>query len=279
MQSLTRVFSRASNDLETTVGMSTSIRFAIENVLLTVSSECATTLYSELCRVQMARDGSIDLRLSAPFVILSEIDFTSEDAVKRFHSAFIDDGWLIDRVADAIELPSDERKRKWNTQRSNAALAARLHHQMSLDHQHWSVFLLESRDMNRIAYDSVRAALQKKGLSKPTEWQSLILETPGRLKRRELAFWRALQVSNCTISEKRAVCHKLEQCREVAPSSVVPHLTRSISQDIYLLSRAKHERVSTRPMFARFWRRLFKRRAVVERCDSSTSAPGFRPYA
>lgn len=281
MESLQRAFREASKNLESNGVTPFTTRSNLERVLLTTPSVCATTLYAELCRVQLARDNMISLQTAAPFVILDGVDFGDEESVRRFHSAFIDDGWLIDRVADVIDLSVDKRRRKWATQHSNAALEARLHHRVSLDHKQWSMFLLQSRQSNRISYENVRSMLQSKSPPRLHEWQTLILETPECLKRKNLTFWRALQLTNCTTEEKQAVCHKLEQCREIAPSGVVPKLSRALSEDIYSDSQRNAQLKKKRrgPLLQMLLRRMFRRRAVVELYDSSTSALGFQSYA
>lgn len=274
MERLRRLFTEAT--MESTSTSSGAVRGVAERALLGIPSEHATILYSELCRVQLARDGALKLESSPPFAVLSAIDFAREDVVARFHSAFIDDGWLIDRVADAIDLSPPQRRHKWKTQRANAARAARVHQQLSLGHRQWSGFMLESREANRRAYETVRAALRCS--PNAAEWQTLIVETLERLRRKEPTFWKALQVAKCTTLEKRAVCHKLEQCREVAPGGLVTELIRSISEDIYAeLQRTRRRR--RRPTLVAWWRRVFRKPAAGERYDSSTPAPDSRPSA
>jgi hypothetical protein len=151
-------------------------------------------------------------------VVLDAVSNRWHDAafVSQFHASFIDDGRLVERVADATELSRTQRRKKWNDASLVHYRNARLHREQSDLNTRWSDFLFRCRTENVRCYESVATQLREQFAPTqhpPKEWMELILMHENRAHTKPDSFWQSIQTSRLTMEQKRAVLHKLLLCR------------------------------------------------------------------
>ena len=234
----------------------------LTQVLSTIPSALAKALYVDLCRIQVAIDDE-----SAPTLSILDTIVNAHDPndVLRLHMMLIDNGQLVERVADSVELPAPVRMRKWKSEQMDMRLRAKVHSENSKWHALWSAFLYTSRKENEDAYNQVLAKLRASIPEKKKEWHDLMLGTPESLQYRPNTFWAAIQVNRCSILEKRAICHKLTLCKNYKDGKMLQKLNERIMYEIY--TTPVQQPASRRGWLIRcmrmFWRRKKTRDAVT----------------
>lgn len=222
--------------------------------MVTATREDATGIYEDLCQVQIAVENNATPVITT---LTNVIDWTNPAEVRRFRDGLIDDGRLVDRVADSIELPVKGRLRKWSTQRIEESEVAQAHRENADWFAEWSRFCFRSRTDNHQAYDAVRSRMAQHPPTKHREWHDVILMTPPDLSRKQATFWYAVQTARCSLQEKRAVCHKLTQCEHMQNRpELLLRIKSQLLCDIYIESLASPKR-SRLAWIKRIMRRMF----------------------
>jgi len=261
----------------TETGLTAVAKTKLRELLTRLSSRDAEQLYIELCRIQLAADDG-----SMPTLSILHTDNPTDFAHK-----FLSTGLLIDLVADCIELSVMMRLKKWRFEDMESNLSARLHRERTRWHDHYSHFSFVSRDLNRKAYEKVRAALSLSvpKTVRPQEWQTLLLSELSVLRTQSVTFWNAIQINRRTIEEERAICHKLVLCTAFQDGKMIKSLHQRIMDDIYLktydIALRKSARKTRKSWFLRYLRIFARRRrsltvvtkpADVSRVDSNAPA-------
>ena len=217
-----------------------SARRHLEAVLSRISSDVASALYIDLCRIQIAHDTKETPRLE---LIGHLLNWKDESLLARFHRIVIDRGAIVNLVADSIELLSTRQRRERRlSQEGHLKEQAKTHLEESRWAAEWSRYMYNSRQANAAAYARVHERLAKNDAGAPLkEWEVVVSADPSALARRELTFWYAVQVSNCGIEEKAAVCHKLSLCDP--GNEIIRRLRVQLHGDLFV-AHHKHTRVA-----------------------------------
>tara|TARA_B110001450_G_C17612793_1_gene477976 strand:- start:309 stop:1079 length:771 start_codon:yes stop_codon:yes gene_type:complete len=185
-----------------------------------ISESDAQILYTDLCKVQIATDGDT---LPHLHFLCDVIDVKNNESVKHFCMLIIDNGRIVDMLADCIDLKPAERVRKWNQNAASRKHEADLHRRNSDMQTRLSAFGVRTRREYEVIYEQVRKALQDRttNASDLRDWEKIIFLTPERISRFDKQFWIGLQFSKCKPEEMKALSHKLKLCQ---PLSTCPHL-------------------------------------------------------
>lgn len=185
-----------------------------------ISESDAQILYTDLCKIQIATDGE-----STPHLhFLGDIvDVKNNESVKSFCMLVIDNGRIVDVLADCIDLTPTERVRKWKQDAASRKHAADLHRINSDMQTRFSAFGVRTRREYEVIYEKMRKSLQERAATASglQDWEKVIFLTPERISRFDKRFWIGLQFSRCKPEEMKALCHKLKVCQ---PLSTCPHL-------------------------------------------------------
>ena len=201
MDNIIKYFSQACALLNEGRQVPPSVIRDIEDAIAHLSKEDAILLYTDMCAIQIVHDTQIEQE----FPILRDmLDCNDKKAIDRFHAVFIDNGQLVDRIADCIDMNRKMRQSKWMTSASKAERDVENQRKDSSFTSIWSQYQIESRVINRDAYQEVRKMLHHRQTCK-SEWQSLIMDDPASLRSRPDSFWYAIQTGQLTHHEKRAV--------------------------------------------------------------------------
>lgn len=226
--------------------------------LSNIEIEVASVLYQDLCRIQLAvYHETPPTQLS----LLNDItDWSDFKNVSYFFKICISNGRLVDFVADCIELPNEqERTSRWDAIEANLAESANIQRRHSAHQIRMSEFRVKSRETNRLAYDRVLNELVMEGENIPV-WKVVIKSTPERLGIQTKMFWRGLQISRCTLLEKRALMHKLNLCQmySCCPEEILKHI-QNVSYELFLASDAVTQTTVKRRWANSFLRALLRR--------------------
>ena len=195
-----------------------------KDAIIQCSDEDKLQLYSELCAIQIAADGVVEIR---PIMFDGLLDWNDISVLKNFVNTVISNGHFVDIVADSIEMDPSMCKSKWNNQEFVNQRTIALHRRNSDILSAWSQFLFDSRERNLLAYNDVVSRLR----DTKREWQQLLSLSPDELKNKDRFFWYGIQTKRLTIEEKRAVWYKLDACRSCSPEIInrrIPELTEEI---------------------------------------------------
>ena len=202
----------------------------IKRVLAVTTSALAKELYTDMCQIQIAVYEKLVPRLT---LLNGIVCATDSSDVLRFHRTLVDNGQLVEHIADSIELSVPVRMRKWKTEQMNMRLNSHLQLENAKWHATWSNFVYESRKKNEDAYQQVLADLQKSPSPIQKEWQHFVLEPLDDLKKRPNTFWAAIQINRCSVFEKRAICHKVSLCRQHKDGILLQRLNDQAMYDIF----------------------------------------------
>ena len=204
------------------------------NLLRTIRSEEAQILYTDLCKVQLALDGELKPKLH---FLESIVNVENLEDLRHFCAIIIDNGKIVDTVADCVELAPEARARKWKQEATAWNNDAALHRRYSDLHTKFSAFVLRSREEHAQAYMLVRTNLQQSTLADASlsPFEKIILYTPERLGRMDRQFWNEFQLSRLSIPQKKAVCHKLKLCQpfSTCPALIHQHQT-ALTQSLFV---------------------------------------------
>lgn len=190
--------------------------------LLGLRASDARVLYIDLCKIQIAAYEETVPTLTA---LPTLMDWSDPQKLQRFVRLAMASGQLTELVADCIELPTQQLRRKhWSEADARWGAVAVVHRRNSDRMQHLSAFRMASREQNSSAYERVRCKCDD---SDGDEWKKVIMWAPERLARHPRAFWRGLRVAACTPDEKSALIHKLTVCQ---PYSTCPDELCKISE-------------------------------------------------
>lgn len=204
--------------------------------------EVARVLYQDLCRIQIAiYEQTTPAHLS---VLDDAIDWSDMERMECFFRTCISNGRLVEFVADCIELPSEEeRMTRWCAAEAHIAESTKLQRRHTAHQLRLSEFRVNSRETNRLAYERVVSDISAESEEQnPSVWKVVIRLTPERLGNRTKMFWRGLQVSACTLVEKRALMHKLHLCQAYSccPEEIVGHI-QNLSHELFLAAGTEIE--------------------------------------
>lgn len=182
----------------------------------------ALGLYTELCKVQIAAGGDTIPHLH---VLGEVVDLKSPECVRHFCMLIIDNGRIVDMLADCIELRPAERVRLWKRNASCRKREAEMHRRTAELHGRLSAFGMRTRREHEDAYTRLRLSILEETKELPPkaiqDWKKVIAYTPERVGRFDRRFWVDLQLSKLGAEEMKALCHKLKVCR---PFSACPQL-------------------------------------------------------
>ncbi len=275
---LRSAFSKICKAISDGVDVTDAMHAELHKILAIIPSQIATTLYSDLCRVQIACDD--DSTTPDLSVLQDLLDWSNPRHVKRFQTVLIDNGSLVNKVADCVDWNQKERSARWIEEKKRASHAATAQRRKSQEQSDWSAFVVASRDENQKGYEHVRTELSNNRPPVLREWHVLILETPERLRRKDVAFWYGIRTASCTTIQKRAICHKLLQIKGFNATITNDKLNK-IQQDLLcdIFRHVNHKPPHTlgtkcrrRRSFCKFICkfRWFRWRAGDERYGSST---------
>lgn len=239
-------------------GSPTVPRASLDKSLYTLPAPIAKLLYTDLCRIQMARDDeSVDVAL---LVLQDVLDWSARDQLLMFHKVIVDDGSLVGKVADCVEFDEKQRREKWNRASRTATQTASAQKSRAQQQLLWSAFLVSSRYDNETAYTFVRRRLADDPPVNRYEWHTLLIESPEKLKRQEASFWYSIRHSHCSCVEKRAICHKITLMKELAtavPKIRLEAMNQQILTDVFRARDTPTSQAPKRRMCSLF--RLIKR--------------------
>ena len=151
-------------------------------------------------------------------------------------------GRLVEFVVDCTSCQArgtaDEMVRGGGRSRVDRDAASHSAHQLRL-----SEFRVNSRETNRLAYERVASDISAESEEQnPSVWKVVLRLTPERLGNRTKLFWRGLQVSGCTLVQKRALMHKLHLCQAYSccPEEIVKHI-QNLSHELFLAADTEME--------------------------------------
>lgn len=227
-------------------------------------------IYADICLIQTATEQGHTPQVR---ILTNILDWKNKKQVQQFHAGVVDNGRLMDKLADSIDLTPSERVEKWNEERMEVARSTEEHRENTMWYAEWSRFSFQARSENEAAYKSLHEILSHNPPPKPREWQIVIIEHEKDLIRRNKLFWFAVQTSRCTPFEKRAVCHKLTLCQGSTHPETVQQLQVTLMGDIFVSTltpdRPKRRRVRLMKWLRRVMKRLSSRAAVVQ-CEKNT---------
>lgn len=208
-------------------------RQQLDAVVSKISSDTASLLYVDLCRIQLAYEQKSPPVLS---LLKNLLDWNDRQLVERFQKTIIDNGQVVELVADAVELPDvKHRMERRSTERLTLEATARTHREESEWNARWSSFMFDSRAENAEAYKKVHAKLLGMTEDRPLrEWELVILTDEESLKKRPDTFWYAVQVARCSDEEKQAVCHKLSLCSLTSAAAAVRRIRVQLHGDLFI---------------------------------------------
>lgn len=181
----------------------------IRPYLLALPLADARALYADLCKIQIAVYEETTPTLS---ILEALLDWSNRSYLCRFTNFVMANGKLIELVADCIDIPSpEERRKRWSELDAEWDHAFWVHKRDSDWIERMSAFRVASRETNLAAYESVKLRSADHGDSQ--DWRRVIVWSPERLARLPRAFWRGMRVGNCTPEEKSALIHKLTLCQ------------------------------------------------------------------
>lgn len=236
--------------------------------LIRISKSYALALYEDLLLVQLiyanplshSSDGERaqedDNIPRFPKLFGSLLDWNDHAQVEKIYYYLIDNGKLMERVSDCIDLDVNKRRRKWGKQEKEAVQFANQHVKCAVQNFNWSRFNLECRVENKRFYDVVYQALSRTHQSE--EWAQLIMLDMSDLKQKDRLFWYAIQTNRRTIEEKRAICHKLSVAikHNIFPQLLTDIHIRILSE-IYTLISKHASAISGKPK-AKFKKKLYR---------------------
>lgn len=221
------------------------------DALRVIPMSCALLLYTDFCKLYLAAEGAGDL--SALSVLGELFAVGGTELAARFRMAVLDNGRVMERLADSIEMTSEARIAKWEGEMRDHARRAAVHAEAVRQARRWSEFLHASRHENEAAFVETRMRVAQVPAQERRPWQELLLAPREELSGKPRDFWYALQVGTLTSCELRAVWHVLEGCKSL--SAAVAPLCARLQLEVY---------ASTSPAAAS--------RATAERPDRSSAA-------
>ena len=270
-QSLYECFAAMCLSLQSEQPILVSNRTRLDEEIGKMDSDIAKLLYIDLCRVQIAAHNNTSVHNLT--LLDGLLDWSSAETVRKFHSAFIDNGQLVDKIADSIEMTRQERFRKWTSQKELEESSACNQRELSRRQKEWSTFMYNSRDMNRKAYEEVRAILMQDPPKRHREWHSVILESAEQLERKNMPFWWGLQTGALSTVEKRAVCHKLALCMG-SSGMIIQERFVNLMADLFAAqhSHPVHRRYRL-SFFRRVLKHLFRKQVGTAQADKNRRVP------
>tara|TARA_B110000046_G_scaffold167141_2_gene184575 strand:- start:1213 stop:2196 length:984 start_codon:yes stop_codon:yes gene_type:complete len=244
----------------------------VYKALKKISKADAQILYADLCKLQLCRDGELEPKLH---FLDSIVDTQNPEELRHFCAIVIDNGKVVDMVADCVDLTPAERSRKWKQRVRSWSETREVHRAHSELLAKFSAFGVRARTEHEDAYNAVRTALHQPPCAMASPWQQVLLFTPERITRFDKQFWIGFQTSKCTVEETKALCHKLKVCQQLSacPQLIDQHRTRLMHSLFIGEYSAEAERASW--CFCRCSSRSTanKRRALRDLCRAESGRP------
>lgn len=187
-------------------------REEIQNMLLNISNEDALILYELFCTASLLSfDDTMNLatEYNVPFE-----KWTNDANLNNFVNSFVNVGPLLDRIADCIEYSPAEREVLWNRHKEKwkSIHETQLVHKKS--QEQISAFNIQSRSLNKKAYDCLYKSLNDCKKSTDAEWQQVIKMDNVALAAKPPLFWCHIRLNKLNALQLRALLHKLTICQE-----------------------------------------------------------------
>lgn len=164
-------------------------------------------------------------------VSLNWLPDVSDATINRFVASFITVGDVMEKLADCLELTEQERCEKWRINHSELNHITAIHSLNARYHKTKSIFMFRSRRKNKLAYYKVRRTLK----TPVKNWEILLKSTIDQVSSQPVTFWFQLQVSNLSVTCRRAIVYKLEEVKEQSfLPDVAKDLLKSINTDLFL---------------------------------------------
>ena len=181
-----------------------NLRIEIYEAVGDISSDDALHIYTDLCKIYIAAEENKEIE-EKTLSRLRFLELCPCIELNSFINVFINIGYLIDSISDAIVLSKIERRAKWKTELDHLNCQRSAHLTQSLEWQKLSSFQFKNRIYTKNAYLRVL-----KNCPPPVHtWQFIIRQTAFELSCQPPTFWNSLQIETLLIHEKMALLYKL----------------------------------------------------------------------
>lgn len=198
-----------------------------------ITATTAKLLYSDLCCIQLTKSGQTLRRLD---VLEPLMDRRNPNFVHFFQKVLIENGRIVELIADIIDIPNPSVRNAKNSARRLALEETAISHKLDSEwNAKWSCVSCALRKENLASYETVRGSLSAAIAERPLkEWEQVIMQSTVQLSTLPATFWYAVQVAGCSLEEKGALCHKLALCRSTTTGPSIHRILHQLKCDLFV---------------------------------------------